>query len=70
MGAESTPASPATPVPMAKTISHTLEISMPSTRTISGSRAPARITNPKDVFSMNSQRAVTIIAVMPIMNSR
>jgi hypothetical protein len=43
---------------------------MPSTRTISGSRAPARMIRPKRVFSMNSQSASTTTAVAPISTSR
>ena len=45
------------PVPMPNTISQTCETSTPSTRTISGSRAPARMIRPKRVFSRNSHSA-------------
>ena len=69
-GAARMPASPASAQPRAKTASQTLVISMPSTCTICGSRAPARITRPKGVRSMNSHRALTTASANPIRNRR
>ena len=54
-GAASTPASPASPVPRPKTSSQTRATSTPSTRTMSGSRAPARMMRPKRVRSRTAR---------------
>src|SRR5262249_7447442 len=54
---ESTPARPASPVPIPNTRNQMRPTSKPSARTIIGSRDPARITRPMLVFSRNSQRA-------------
>src|SRR6201996_1748334 len=69
-GAASNPAKPAIAVPIPNTMSHTLATLTPSTRTICGSRAPARMIRPKLVFSRNSHSASSTMAVAPITNSR
>src|SRR5258708_1136377 len=55
---------------MPKTISHTRATSTPSTRTICGSRAPARMIRPKLVLSRNSNSASSTVTVAPITKSR
>ena len=56
--------------PIPNTSSQTRATSIPSTRTICGSRAPARMISPKLVFSRNSQSASSTTAVAPITNRR
>ncbi len=70
IGAARKPAMPAMAVPRAKMRSQTFEVSMPSTFTISESRAPARTISPNGVFSMKSQSATNIAAVNPMTKSR
>ena len=69
-GAASTPASPAIPVPSPNTSIHTRPISRPSTRAITGSRAPARITRPMRVRSISSHSASMTAAATPMTNRR
>ena len=58
-GADSTSARPASPTPSAKTAVRAGVRLMPSARTMSASRVPARTTSPNGVLLSSSQHAVT-----------
>ena len=61
-GADITPASPASPTPSANTAVSAGFRLMPSARTISGSRVPARTIIPNEVLLSSSQQPITAAA--------
>src|SRR5262249_12550966 len=70
IGPARTPASPAMPMPIPKTISQIRLRSTPSARTISASREPARMMSPMFVFSRKSQSDTSTAAVTAMTNRR